>query len=172
MEAKPRKRPSFSITWARVSGSTTSRVLADAPKGKPNILLLSTGSEVALCVQAYEQLLREGIYARVISMPCWRLFETEDKAYRDIVLPPAVKARVSVEEGSTFGWERYIGENGESLGMHFFGCRYSKPPSRDGAQASVLLQRAMSAFLTRIVLVLTGNTQRFKSQPGSQPYLP
>ncbi len=91
MEAKPCKRPSFSVTWARVSGSTTSRVLSDAPKGKPNILLLSTGSEVALCVQAYEQLLREGIYARVISMPCWRLFETEDKAYRDTVLPPVIR---------------------------------------------------------------------------------
>jgi transketolase len=84
-------------------------ILADAPNGKPDVLLLATGSEVALCVQAYEQLAREGIKARVVSMPCWRLFEAEDQAYRDSVLPPAVKARVSVEEGSTFGWERYIG---------------------------------------------------------------
>src|SRR5271157_5376700 len=97
-------------------------VLADAPNGKPNVLLLATGSEVALCVQAYEQLLREGINARVVSMPCWRLFEAEDQAYRDSILPPTVKARVSVEEGSTFGWERYTGENGESLGMQFFGA--------------------------------------------------
>ncbi|MBV8454638.1 MAG: transketolase, partial [Deltaproteobacteria bacterium] len=97
-------------------------VLADAPNGKPDVLLLATGSEVALCVQAYEQLLRGGINARVISMPCWRLFEAEDQSYRDSVLPPKVKARVSVEEGSTFGWERYVGENGESLGMHFFGA--------------------------------------------------
>jgi transketolase len=97
-------------------------VLVDAPSGKPDVLLLATGSEVALCVQAYEQLLREGINARVISMPCWRLFEAEDQTYRDSVLPPAVKARVSVEEGSTFGWERYIGQNGVSLGMHFFGA--------------------------------------------------
>jgi len=97
-------------------------ILADSPNGKPDVLLLATGSEVALCVQAYEQLLREGINARVISMPCWRLFEAEDQAYRDSVLPPTIKARVSVEEGSTFGWERYTGENGESLGMHFFGA--------------------------------------------------
>ena len=97
-------------------------VLADPPNGKPKVLLLATGSEVALCVQAYEQLLHEGINARVVSMPCWRLFEAEDQAYRDSILPPTVKARVSVEEGSTFGWERYTGENGESLGMQFFGA--------------------------------------------------
>ena len=97
-------------------------VLADAPNGKPDVLLLATGSEVALCVQAYEHLAREGIKARVVSMPCWRLFEEQDRAYRDSVLPPTVKARVSIEEGSTFGWERYVGENGESLGMHFFGA--------------------------------------------------
>ena len=97
-------------------------ILADAPNGNPDVLLLATGSEVALCVQAYEQLAHEGIKARVVSMPCWRLFEAQDQTYRDSVLPPMVKARVSVEEGSTFGWERYVGENGESLGMHFFGA--------------------------------------------------
>jgi len=97
-------------------------VLADAPNGKPDVLLLATGSEVALCVQAYEQLAREGIKARVVSMPCWRLFEEQDRTYQESVLPPTVKARVSIEEGSTFGWERYVGENGESLGMHFFGA--------------------------------------------------
>jgi transketolase len=97
-------------------------ILADAPNGNPDVLLLVTGSEVALCVQAYEQLAREGIKARVVSMPCWRLFEDQDQTYRDSVLPPMVKARVSVEEGSAFGWERYVGENGESLGMHFFGA--------------------------------------------------
>jgi transketolase len=97
-------------------------ILADAPNGKPDILLLATGSEVALCVQAYEQLGREGIKARVVSMPCWRLFEDQDRTYRDSVLPSTVKARVSVEEASTFGWERYVGEQGQSLGMHFFGA--------------------------------------------------
>jgi transketolase len=97
-------------------------ILADAPNGNPDVLLLATGSEVALCVQAYEQLVREGIKARVVSMPCWRLFEAQDQSYRDGVLLPNVKARISVEEGSTFGWERYVGETGESLGMHFFGA--------------------------------------------------
>jgi transketolase len=97
-------------------------ILADAPNGKPDILLLATGSEVTLCVQAYEQLAREGIEARVVSMPCWRLFEDQDRTYRDSVLPPTIKARVSVEEASTFGWERYVGEQGQSLGMHFFGA--------------------------------------------------
>ena len=97
-------------------------ILADAPNGNPDVLLLATGSEVALCIQAYEQLAREGIKARVVSMPCWRLFEDQDQTYRDSVLPPMVKARVSVEEGSAFGWERYVGESGESLGMHFFGA--------------------------------------------------
>ena len=97
-------------------------ILADASNGKPDILLLATGSEVALCVQAYEKLTREGIKARVVSMPCWRLFEEQDRTYQESVLPPTVKARVSIEEGSTFGWERYVGENGESLGMHFFGA--------------------------------------------------
>jgi transketolase len=97
-------------------------VLADPPNRNPEVLLLATGSEVALCVQAYEQLAREGIEARVVSMPCWRPFEAQDPTYRHSVLPPALKARVSVEEGSTFGWERYVGQEGESLGMHFFGA--------------------------------------------------
>ena len=96
--------------------------LADAPDGHPDVLLLATGSEVALCVQAYEQLAREGIKARDVSMPCWRLFEAQDRTYRDSILPPTVKARVSVEEASTFGWERYVGEQGQSLGMHVFGA--------------------------------------------------
>jgi len=109
--------------YAAASGlSRGAYILADAPNGNPDVLLLATGSEVALCVQAYEQLAHEGIKTRVVSMPCWRLFEAEDQTYRDRVLPPMVRARVSVEEGSTFGWERYVGENGESLGMHFFGA--------------------------------------------------
>jgi transketolase len=110
-------------TYAAASGlARGAYVLADASNGKPDVLLLATGSEVALCVQAFEQLKNEGIQARVVSMPCWRLFEAEDHSYRKSVIPPTVKARVSVEEGSTFGWERYIGEQGESLGMHFFGA--------------------------------------------------
>jgi transketolase len=97
-------------------------VLADAPDGKPDVLLLASGSEVALCVTAREQLAAEGIKARVVSMPCWELFEEQDRGYRERVLPPAVKARVSVEQAATFGWERYVGEEGRSLGMRTFGA--------------------------------------------------
>jgi transketolase len=97
-------------------------VLADAPGGKPDVLLLGTGSEVSLCVEAHERLAREGVRSRVVSMPCWELFEEQDRAYRDSVLPPSVRARVSVEQAATFGWERYVGEGGAKIGMHTFGA--------------------------------------------------
>jgi transketolase len=97
-------------------------VLADAPGGRPDVLLLATGSEVALCVDAYEQLAADGIHARVVSMPSWELFEHQDQAYRDAVLPPAVTARVSVEQGSTLGWHRYVGTTGATIGMKTFGA--------------------------------------------------
>lgn len=96
-------------------------VLADAPDHQPQVLLLATGSEVALCVAAYEQLQAEGIHARVVSMPSWELFEHQGQDYRDSVLPPAVSARVAVEEASSFGWDRYTGRYGAVLGMHTFG---------------------------------------------------
>jgi transketolase len=97
-------------------------VLADAPGGKPDVLLLGTGSEVSLCVEAYEQLVKERIHARVVSMPSWELFRRQDQAYQDSILPPHVKARVSVEMASTFGWERFVGMSGTSIGMHTFGA--------------------------------------------------
>jgi transketolase len=97
-------------------------VLADAEGGKPEVLLLASGSEVALCVEAYEQLRSEGIRARVVSMPSWEIFEHQDEAYRDSVLPPDVTARVSVEQAATFGWERYVGRTGARIGMHTFGA--------------------------------------------------
>ena len=97
-------------------------VLAGSPSGQPDVLLLATGSEVSLCIEAFEQLAKEGISARVVSMPSWELFERQDQAYRDSVLPPAVRARVSVEMASTFGWSRYVGTSGSSLGMHTFGA--------------------------------------------------
>ena len=97
-------------------------VLADAPDSKPDVLLLATGSEVALCVEAYEQLKSEGIKARVVSMPSWELFDDQDQAYHDSVLPPEVKARVSVEQASTFGWSKYVGATGHSIGMRSFGA--------------------------------------------------
>ena len=97
-------------------------VLADAPDGKPDVLLLATGSEVALCLEAYEQLKAEGIKARVVSMPSWELFDDQPQEYRDRVLPPAVTARVSVEQASTFGWSKYVGDTGHSIGMRSFGA--------------------------------------------------
>jgi transketolase len=97
-------------------------VLADAGGGEPDVLLLGTGSEVALCLAAWEQLTAEGIKARVVSMPSWELFERQDEAYRDTVLPPDVTARVSVELASTLGWSRYVGLKGACVGMETFGA--------------------------------------------------
>jgi transketolase len=97
-------------------------VLADAPGGKPELILIGTGTELSLCVAAYEKLVQEGIKARVVSMPCWEFFERQDRAYRESVFPPAVEARVSVEMASTFGWDRYVGPKGEMIGMHRFGA--------------------------------------------------
>jgi transketolase len=97
-------------------------VLADAPGGKPDLILMGTGSELSLCVDAYEKLKTEGINARVVSMPSWEIFAEQDAAYKESVLPAAVTARVSVEMASTFGWERYVGLKGRSIGMHRFGA--------------------------------------------------
>jgi transketolase len=96
-------------------------VLADAEAGDPELILIATGSEVALALAAYEELKGEGVRARVVSMPCCELFDRQDKEYRDQVLPPAVRARVSVEEASTLGWDRYVGSDGVKVGMHTFG---------------------------------------------------
>jgi transketolase len=97
-------------------------VLTDAQNGRPDVILIGTGSEVQLCVAAYEQLTAEGIRARVVSMPSWHLFEKQDRAYKDNVLPPEVTARVSVEQASTLGWSRYVGLAGCSIGMETFGA--------------------------------------------------
>jgi transketolase len=97
-------------------------VLADAPQGKPDLLLLATGSEVSLCVQAYERLSGEGIKVRVVSMPSWEVFEHQPLEYRNGVIPPSVTARVAVEQASTFGWERYVGTTGQIIGMRTFGA--------------------------------------------------
>jgi len=97
-------------------------VLADAAgDGDPQVILLATGSEVALALGAHEELSGEGIRSRVVSLPCWELFDRQDQAYRDAVLPPAVTARVSIEEASTLGWDRYVGPGGVKIGMHTFG---------------------------------------------------
>ena len=96
-------------------------ILADAPGGTPEVILIGCGSEVGLCMSAWEKLTAEGVNARVVSMPCWRLFDAQDQAYRDSVLPPSVRARVTVEEASPIGWERYAGTDGVVLAMNTFG---------------------------------------------------
>jgi transketolase len=97
-------------------------VLADAPGRTPEVILIASGSEVILALQAHEQLLAEGIRSRVVSIPSWDIFERQPQEYRDRVLPPGVKARVAIEQASTFGWERYVGVTGRIIGMHTFGA--------------------------------------------------
>jgi len=97
-------------------------VLADAADGKPDVILIGTGSEVSLCVGAYEKLKAEGVKARVVSMPSWELFDEQDESYQEEVLPTNVTARVSVEQASTFGWAKYVGRSGATIGMNSFGA--------------------------------------------------
>ena len=96
-------------------------VLADAAGGDPEVILIATGSEVSLALSAHEELLADGVRSRVVSMPCCELFDRQDEDYRAQVLPPAVTARVSIEEASTLGWDRYVGFDGVKIGMHTFG---------------------------------------------------
>jgi transketolase len=97
-------------------------VLADAPGGNPEVMLIATGSEVSLAVAAHEKLIAEGVRSRVVSMPSWEIFDHQPQAYRDSVLPPNVKARVAVEQGSILGWDRYVGSSGRVIGMNTFGA--------------------------------------------------
>jgi len=97
-------------------------VLADAEGGKPDVILIGTGTELQHCVAAWEKLKAEGIKARVVSMPSWDLFEKQDAAYKESVLPAAVTARVSIEMAATLGWDRYVGPKGTMIGMHSFGA--------------------------------------------------
>src|ERR1700692_2985157 len=116
--------PTFDRTkYAPESGlARGAYVLADAEGGKPQVILMATGSEVYLCIEAYEKLKAEGIRARVVSMPSWDLFERQDRSYREQVLPPDITARVAVEMASTFGWAQYTGLKGRIIGMHTFGA--------------------------------------------------
>lgn len=124
-------------------------VLADAENDQPDVLLLSTGSEVSLCIEAFEELKREGINGRVVSMPSWELFEEQDKEYRDSVLPPSVAARVVIEEASTLGWERYVG-SGQIIGMHRFGA---SAPFKD-------LQKNFGFTVERIVAAVKAEIEK------------
>jgi transketolase len=110
--------------FANSAGADLSRgayVLADC-QGTPSVLLLATGGEVVHAMAAHKTLTSEGIAARVVSMPCWEAFSAQEQSYRDEVLPPQVRARVSIEAGATLGWERWIGEAGEAIGVDTFGA--------------------------------------------------
>jgi transketolase len=96
-------------------------VLADPEDGDPELILIATGSEVQLALGAHEQLAADGVRSRVVSLPCWEIFEKQDQEYRDEVLPPEIDARLAIEEGATLGWERYVGREGAIMGMSTFG---------------------------------------------------
>jgi len=137
--------------YAAASGlSRGAYVLADAPGGSPDVILIATGSEVSLAVDAHEALVAEGIRSRVVSMPSWDIFDDQSREYRDSVLPPALKARVAIEQASTFGWERYVGDSGQIIGMKTFGAsaplkelqrKFGFEPERVVAVAKELLYR-------------------------------
>ena len=116
--------PSFDRSrYAPASGvARGGYILAEAPGSRPDVILIGTGSEVALCVSAADRLAGMDIAARVVSLPSWELFDRQDEDYLESVLPKSVKARVSVEAASTRGWERYVGADGAMLGMHQFGA--------------------------------------------------
>jgi transketolase len=123
-------------------------VLADAPGGTPEVILIASGSELDLAVHAHDQLVAEGIRSRVVSMPSWEIFDRQTQEYRDSVLPPSVTARVAVEQASTFGWERYVGSAGRVIGMKTFGAsaplkalqeKFGFEPDRVAAAARELL---------------------------------
>src|SRR5258708_22710491 len=125
-------------------------VLSDAPDGKPDVILIGCGSEVSLCVQASERLTAEGIKTRVVSMPAWELFDEQDQQYQAIVLPPSLTPRLTVEEASPIGWERYAGRDGAVLGMRTFGMsapmkvvaeHFGFTPDRVVAVAKEVLER-------------------------------
>jgi transketolase len=92
------------------------------------VILIATGSEVALAIAAHEKLIADGVRSRVVSLPCWELFDRQEDSYKNEVLPPEITARVSIEEASTLGWERFVGYEGASIGMHTFG---SSAPLKD-----------------------------------------
>ena len=96
-------------------------IMAGSKDRTPDVILIASGSEVQLCISAYERLKQEGIAARVVSMPSWELFEAQDRHYREEILPPSVKARIAVEAGAVIGWDRYAGPEGTIIGMHRFG---------------------------------------------------
>jgi transketolase len=116
--------PTFDRTkYASAAGvAKGAYVLADTPDRNPELILIASGSEVSLAVQAHEKLVAEGVRSRVVSMPSWDIFDHQPQEYRDSVLPPGVKARIAIEQASTFGWERHVGDSGRIIGMRTFGA--------------------------------------------------
>lgn len=108
--------------YASAQGLHRGAYVLASSKGEPDLLLLATGSEVSLALAAFEALTREGVACRVVSMPSWEIFEKQEESYRNEVLPPSVTARISIEQAATFGWDRYVGPHGRSIGMRSFGA--------------------------------------------------
>jgi transketolase len=133
-------------------------VLADADEdAEPELILIATGSDVAITLEAHETLAADGVRSRVVSLPSFELFARQEEAYRELVLPSSVRARVSVEEGSTLGWDRFVGRDGEAIGMHTFGTsaplkdvlgRYGFVPERIVERAREVLDRTTKEVTT------------------------
>jgi transketolase len=123
-------------------------VLAEAPGGSPEVILIGTGSEVQIALAAREQLQEQGVAARVVSMPCVEWFSEQDADYREAVLPPSVRARVSVEAGIALGWREYVGDLGESISLEHFGASadYRKLYEEFGLTAEHMVQAAQASL--------------------------
>jgi len=126
-------------------------VLSEAPDGEPEVLLIATGSEVHLALKAQECLADEGVQARVVSMPCWACFDAQPTSYRDEVLPPGITARLAIEAGVSMGWRRYVGSQGEVMGINHFGASapYKDLTKAFGFTAEAVTERAL-AVLERV----------------------
>jgi len=143
--------------WPRIAVSGLSQgayVLVDADGSAPDVILIATGSEVSMALEAHGQLTKDGIRSRVVSMPSWELFDAQPQSYRDAVLPPSVRARVSIEAASPFGWERYVGLEGAIIGVNHFGASAPGPtvmrefgftPEHIVETAKVVLQQTASS---------------------------
>jgi transketolase len=136
-------------------------VLAEPPGENPELILIATGSEVALALDAHEQLMEQGFHSRVVSMPSWDIFELQPEEYRDRVLPPNIKSRIAIEQGSTLGWDRYVGECGRVIGMHTFGA---SAPLKE-------LQKKFGFEPGRIVEVANAMLDRIANTERPRPHL-
>jgi transketolase len=137
------KVPVLDRSGAQDDLSKGAYVLREASGGKPDVILLGTGSEVALCVGAAEDLEKSGVAARVVSFPSWEIFEQQPEEYRNRVLPPDVTARVSVEAGATLGWCRWIGDKGVSVGIDHFG--ESAPAAENAKHMGLTVENVVRA---------------------------